>query len=49
MTITLDVYTQLFDEARHLNELRVRMAASPFAALLESNPQFGGVVLPLAG
>jgi len=34
-TITLNVYTHLFDDARHAREIRERMAASPFAALLE--------------
>ena len=34
VTITLDVYTHLFDNARHSRELRTRMAASPFASLL---------------
>ena len=35
ITITLDVYTHLFDDARHAREIRRRMAASPFADLLE--------------
>ena len=34
VTITLDVYTHLFDDARHSREIRARMAASPFAALI---------------
>jgi hypothetical protein len=34
---------------RFLDELRARMAASPFAALLEPSPQAGGVVVPIAG
>jgi integrase len=34
VTITLDVYTHLFDDARHRREIRTRMAASPFAGLL---------------
>ncbi|HEX2095800.1 MAG TPA: site-specific integrase [Solirubrobacterales bacterium] len=33
-TITLDVYTHLFDDARHAREIRHRMATSGFAALL---------------
>jgi integrase len=33
-TITLNVYTHLFDDARHAREIRARMAASPFAELL---------------
>jgi integrase len=36
-TITLDVYTHLFDDARHANEIRQRMAASEFAAVLTSS------------
>jgi integrase len=48
VTITLDVYTHLFDEARHRRELRACMAASPFAALLEDEMQHvGGTVTPL--
>jgi hypothetical protein len=35
ITITLDVYTHLFDDARHRREIRTLMAASPFARLLE--------------
>jgi integrase len=34
ITITLDVYTHLFDDARHAREIRSRMAASDFASLL---------------
>lgn len=34
-TITLDVYTHLFDDARHAREIRERMADSRFAALLD--------------
>ena len=33
-TITLDVYTHLFDEARHADEIRNQMAQSAFARLL---------------
>jgi integrase len=36
-TITLDVSTHLFDDPRHANEIRQRMAASEFAALLTSS------------
>jgi hypothetical protein len=32
--MTLDVYTHLFDEARHAAEIRARMARSAFARLL---------------
>jgi integrase len=35
VTTTLNIYTHLFDEARHATEIRTRMAASPFARLLE--------------
>jgi integrase len=32
VTITLDTYTHLFEDARHTHDIRTRMAASPFAA-----------------
>lgn len=35
ITITLDIYTHLFEDARHARDIRARMAASPFAGLLE--------------
>jgi len=35
ITITLDIYTHLFEDARHARDIRTRMAASPFADLLE--------------
>jgi integrase len=35
ITITLDVYTHLFDDIRHAREIRQRMAASKFASLLD--------------
>jgi hypothetical protein len=35
ITITLDTYTHLFEDARHAQDIRTRMAASPFAGLLE--------------
>ncbi len=35
ITTTLNIYTHLFDRARHARELRVQMADSAFAALLE--------------
>jgi hypothetical protein len=35
VTITLDIYTHLFEDARHARDIRTRMAASPFAGLLE--------------
>jgi len=34
-TITLNVYTHLFEKARHMREIRTRKAASPFARLLD--------------
>jgi integrase len=34
-TTTLNIYTHQFDEARHADEIRTVMAASPFARLLE--------------
>jgi len=34
ITVTLDVYTHLFDEARHTREIRTLMASSEFAACL---------------
>jgi hypothetical protein len=34
-TITLNVYTHFFDEARHAREIRARTAASSLARLLE--------------
>jgi integrase len=36
ITITLDIYTHLFEDARHAQDIRTRMAASPFAGLLEA-------------
>jgi integrase len=35
-TITLNVYTHMFEQARHMREIRARMAASPFAQLLSA-------------
>jgi integrase len=35
VTITFDIYTHLFEDARHARDIRTRMAASPFAGLLE--------------
>jgi integrase len=45
-TITLNVYTHPFDDARHAREIRARVAASLFAELLNaatSNPPTGTV------
>lgn len=35
ITITLDIYTHVFEDARHARDIGARMAASPFAGLLE--------------
>jgi integrase len=49
LTTTLDVYTHLFDQARHGLELRAQLAGSAFADLLESGAEGGAVVsLPRA-
>jgi integrase len=49
-TITLSVYTHLFDDARHAREIRERMAASPFAALLDrGSTAASGLAAPVAG
>lgn len=37
ISITLDTYTHLFDDARHTNELRARMSKSDFASLLSAD------------
>jgi integrase len=48
ITITLDVYTHLFDDARHAREIRRRMADSSFAALLlPSSPEATVSALPI--
>jgi integrase len=48
ITITLDIYTHLFEDARHASDIRTRMAASPFAGLLEpTTPAPGAKVLKL--
>lgn len=48
ITITLDIYTHLFEDARHAQDMRTRMPASPFADLLEPNtPAPGATVLKL--
>jgi integrase len=48
ITITLDIYTHLFEDARHAQDIRSRMAASPFAGLLEPTaPAPGATVLKL--
>jgi integrase len=48
ITVTLDVYTHLFDDARHGREIRQRMAESQFASLLDFNlDRPYGTVIPL--
>jgi integrase len=49
VTITLDVYTHLFDQARHAGEAKTKMAASAFAALIEPcrAPAGGAEIIPL--
>jgi integrase len=44
-TITLDVYTHLFDDARHAREIRRRMAASKFADLLHPRVAISGATV----
>jgi integrase len=49
ITITLDIYTHLFEDARHAQDIRTRMAASTFAGLLEpTTAQPGATVLKLS-
>jgi integrase len=45
ITITLDIYTHLFEDARHARDIRTRMAASPFAQLLEPEAATFGTAL----
>jgi integrase len=47
ITTTLSVYTHLFDDARHAQDLKAKMAASAFAALLDPSPdrEAGGTVV----
>lgn len=48
ITITLDVYTHLFDDARHAHEIRRQMASSDFASLLAGDhPETGGQIVRL--
>lgn len=51
ITTTLSVYTHLFDDARHAQNLKAKMAASAFAALLElsSDRPSGATVVSLGG
>ena len=39
---TLDIYTHLFDEARHAADIRTRMSRSQFARLLEDHDEGEG-------
>ncbi len=41
VTTTLDVYTHMFDEARHTLDVRAQMAGSAFADLLERREEGG--------
>jgi integrase len=45
ITITLDIYTHLFEDARHARDIRTRMAASPFASLLEATTAAPGATV----
>lgn len=49
MTTTLDVYTHMFDEARHTLDVRGQMAGSAFADLFErdeeGDEQAGSVIM----
>jgi len=45
ITITLDTYTHVFDDARHAREIRRRMATSQFADLLDADSE--GVSTPV--
>ena len=50
VTTTLDVYTHMFDEARHSLDVRAQMAGSAFADLLDADPageEEGGSVITL--
>jgi integrase len=48
ITITLDICTHVFEDARHAHDIRTRMAASPFAGPLEaSTARPGATVLKL--
>jgi integrase len=45
ITVTLDIYTHLFEDARHACDIRARMAASPFAGLLEPTTAAAGATV----
>ncbi len=48
VSTTLDIYAHVFDEARHAADIRVRMSASAFAALLEPDDRRKVIMLPAA-
>ncbi len=48
VSMTLDVYAHLFDEARHAADIQVRMAGSAFADLLNPDDDRRVIVLPAA-
>jgi integrase len=48
VTTTLNIYTHLFDDARHATEIRTRMAASAFARLLEPDDRDADKVVVIA-
>jgi integrase len=48
VTTTLNIYTHLFDDARHATEIRTRMAASTFAQLLEPDDDGSANVVMIA-
>jgi hypothetical protein len=48
VTTTLNIHTRLFDDARHATEIRTRMAASPFARLLEPDGEQADNVVAIA-
>lgn len=49
VAVTLNVYTHLFDDARHAHDLKAKMEASAFAALLEpaADEPGAGTIVPL--
>jgi integrase len=49
VTITLDVYTHMFEEARHAAEIRAQMAQSAFAQLLRASAASGQKLVALPG
>jgi hypothetical protein len=45
---TLDIYADLFDDARHAADIRTRMSRSEFARLLEDEDEGDLITLPAA-